>query len=84
MASRESSDTTSQTGVSYPGGPSSTSVTQKNIKLSKNLEYSTNISAKVFNGHLCEVHCDNAVWDTVNSAYLFPGKDFNPGDLQRK
>jgi len=45
----------------------------------KGVYYNQNFSSKVvpFNGHAVEVYADGAVWDTVSSVYLFPGRDYN-------
>jgi hypothetical protein len=90
MASREnSSDSLSFTGKSYPAGTAAaTPATVRNISISKD-DDATRTSrslgkAGAFNGHAVEIHADGAVWDTVSSAYLFPGRDYNPGDVQRK
>jgi hypothetical protein len=90
MASREnSSDSLSFTGKSYPAGTAAATPasTVRNISISKNDDATrTSVLGKngAFNGHAIEVHADGAVWDTVSSAYLFPGRDYNPGDFQRK
>lgn len=83
MASRKSNDTTSQNGVSFAAGNPS-------LPNSKNVNYSQHISENslqksgAFNGHAVEIWADGAVWDTVSNKFLFPGTDYNPGDLQRK
>lgn len=85
MANRESSDSTSQTGVSYPAG-SAGGGNQKDIKLSidDNATRKSKLGAGgAFNGHPVIIHADGAVWDSTSSVYLYPGKDFNPGDVQR-
>ena len=88
MASRESTDTTSTSGKSYPAGSgaSSSAATVKGVVYSKNIHASTKSklgSSGAFNGHAVEVFADGAVWDTTSSKYLYPGVDFNPGDVQR-
>jgi len=58
-------------GITYPAGNSSATATQ-------GVYYSqTSSGIKAFNGHAVEVFADGAVWDTVNNAYLFPGRDYN-------
>lgn len=85
MAHRQSNDTTSNTGVSYPGGSASSAGTVKGVNLSQMIDPSRLLLKNGgFNGNAVEVFADGAVWDTVASAYLFPGKDFNPQDLNRK
>lgn len=89
MSSRQSTDTTSASGVNYTAGAASASTVPvvKNIIQTKNSDFNTNsLLAKngAFNGHAVEVWADGAVWDTVSSSYLFPGRDFNPGDIQRR
>lgn len=85
MANRETSDSTSQSGVSYPAG-SATSGSVKNIKISVD-DQKTRVSklgsGGAFNGHAVIIHADNAVWDSVSNVYLYPGRDYNPGDIQR-
>jgi len=83
MAHRESSDSSSVSGVSYPAGSSSSAMTQKDIKYSLDSAKTNSLSLRVFNGHAVEVGADNSVWDTVSSSYLFPGRDFNPQDVHR-
>ena len=84
MSSRKTSpDTSSSSGVSFAAGSgSSGQVKSVNISLSDN---ATRLSkaATAFNGHAVEIWADNAVWDTVSNKYLYPGVDYNPGDLQR-
>lgn len=87
MSSRVTNpDNTSQSGVSYPSGSSSSGTTQKNIKISLD-DQRTRVSklgvSGAFNGHAVEIYADGAVWDTSSGAYLFPGRDYNPSDLQR-
>lgn len=86
MANREQSDSTSASGVSYPAGSAGATGNQKGIKLSLN-DTQTRISklgvSGAFNGHSVIIHADGAVWDSSSSVYLYPGKDFNPGDVQR-
>jgi len=86
MSNRESSDSSSSSGVSYPAGSTSGAATQKGIKLSLD-EQKTRISklgsSGAFNGHAVVIHADNAVWDSVSNKYLYPGTDYNPGDVQR-
>lgn len=86
MSSRQSTDITSQSGVSYPSG-SASSNTQKHIAIGKNTEAMLNSKlgkSGAFNGHAVEIWADGSVWDTVSGVYLFPGKDYNISDLQRK
>lgn len=70
MSHRQSSDTLGR--VQYPAGNSVLPNTQG--------VYYSQTSTKIvaFNGHAVEVFADNAVYDTVSGAYLFPGRDFNP------
>lgn len=91
MSTRETAVTTAVSGTNktYPaGGASAPSVTTIfNIALTKDADKSTNsLLAKngAFNGHAVEVWADGAVFDTVSGTYLLPGRDFNPGDIQRK
>jgi hypothetical protein len=86
MADRENhSDSSSQSGKSYPAGPAAPSTaTVKNIAQTLSVTASNNLSSRVFNGHAVQVLADGAVWDTVSNAYLQPGTDFNPGDVQRR
>lgn len=86
MSNRETSDSTSQSGVSYPAGSAGVSGNVKNVKIS--LDDSRSRTSKLatagaFNGHAVIIHADGAVWDSVSNVYLYPGKDFNPGDVQR-
>lgn len=84
MAHRESSDTSSNSGVSYPAGSSSSAGTVKNVKYSQVVNPNLLLLKNgAYNGHAVEVFGDGAVWDTVSSVYLFPGRDYNPNDLQR-
>jgi hypothetical protein len=86
MSNRETSDTSSGSGVSYPAGSAGASGNVKNVKISLD-DQKTRVSklgsSGAFNGHAVVVHADNAVWDSVSNVYLYPGKDYNPGDLQR-
>ena len=77
-------DATSQSGVSFAaGGASSGNI--KNVNISKSDDATRNSrAATAFNGHAVEIWADGAVWDTVSGVYLFPNRDFNFGDLQRK
>lgn len=64
----------------------SRTLADKSISISKHDEASrVSLLAKngAFNGHAIEVWADGTVWDTVSSKALFPGRDFNFGDLQR-
>jgi hypothetical protein len=83
MSSRSSNDNTSASGVSYPTGISSaTSI--KNVKYSQHINDSTLVRNGAFNGHAVEVWADGAVFDTVTGSYLFPGRDYNPTDIQKR
>jgi len=86
MASRESVDSTSTSGKSYPAGTAAATPvsTVKGISQSKNMLASTVSKAAALATNPIEVFADGAVWDTVAGVYLFPGRDYNPGDLQRK
>jgi hypothetical protein len=83
MSSRQSNDSTSSSGVSYPGALA-TAVTQKSIKYSQHLNDSLLVRNGAFNGHAVEVWADGAVFDTVSGSYLFPGRDYNPSDIQKR
>lgn len=83
MSSRKSNDTTSQNGVSFAAGNPSLS-NAKNVNYSQRIDGSLLLNNGAFNGHAVEVWADGAVWDTVSNKFLFPGTDFNPGDLQRR
>jgi hypothetical protein len=80
MSSRESNDNSSNSGVSYAGGVASS----KGTKLSQRSDGSLLKASGAFNGHAVEIWADNTVWDTVSNVALFPGRDYNPGDLHRK
>ncbi len=81
MAHRESADTSSSSGVSYPAGVAGT---VKNIKYSQFQDPNRKLLRNgAFNGNAIEVFADGAVWDTVNNVYLFPDRDYNVHDLQR-
>lgn len=84
MASRKTSpDVTSSSGVSFAAGPASSGqIKSVNISIS-DLATRTSKAATAFNGHAVEIWADNAVWDTVSNKYLYPGVDYNPGDIQR-
>lgn len=88
MSTRQSTDTTSNSGVSYPAGSGAATAnsTVRGISITKDAT-ATSISklgvSGAFNGHAVEIHADKAVWDTVSNKYLLPGTDFNPGDMQR-
>jgi hypothetical protein len=85
MSSRKSNDSSSQSGVNYAtGGAVSSAVVQKNVSISQPSAGSLISLSGGFNGHAVEVWADGAVWDTVSNVFLFPGRDFNVGDLQRK
>ena len=85
MSSRKSNDNTSANGVNFTAGSGASTTVIKNVNYSQNVD-TTRLLIKngAFNGNPVEVYADNAVWDTVNNKYLFPGTDFNPGDLQKK
>ena len=91
MASRESSVVTAVSGTNktYPAGSAASTANRTVINISQSKDFSASTNSKLanggsFNGHAVEVYADGAVWDTVNNAYLFPGRDYNPGDVQRK
>ncbi len=83
MASRKSNDNTSSTGVSFPGG--SQSLTVKGVNYSQFVDQNRALTRSGgFSGNAVEVYADGAVWDIVAGAYLFPGRDFNPSDINRR
>lgn len=85
MSSRKSTDNTSLTGVSFVAGSSASAMTQKDINYSQRVDNNNQlIRSGGFNGNAVEVWADNAVYDTVAGVFLFPGRDYNPADLQRK
>lgn len=85
MSSRKSNDTTSSSGVSFPGGSSANSQTTKGVTYSQTSDSDRLLQKNgAFNGHAVEVYADGAVWDTVSGKYLFPGTDFNLQDINRK
>ena len=87
MSDRENhNDSSSQSGKSYPKGGAAApgALVVKNISMTVDVNRSQVLSSLTFNGHAVQVSADNSVWDTVSNAYLQPGTDFNPGDLQRK
>jgi len=83
MSSRQSNDSTSGSGVNYAASHSA-AIVQKNIKYSQ--QVSDNVLQKngAFNGHVVEVWADGSVWDTVSNVFLFPGRDYNPSDVQKR
>lgn len=84
MSSRKnSSDQSSQNGVSFAAGNPSLP-NSKNVNYSQTINDSKLATGTAFNGHAVEVWGDNAVFDTVSGTFLFPGRDYNPGDLQKK
>jgi len=85
MSSRKSNDSTSNSGVSYPGGTGNTSAqTVKGVSYSQMSDPNRLLLKNgAFNGHAVEVYADGAVYDTVSGVYLYPGKDFNPQDINR-
>lgn len=86
MGSRKSNDTSSNSGVSYPGGSGNTSAqTVKGVSYSQSIDPNRLLQSKGgFNGNPVEVYADGSVWDTVLNKYLFPGTDYNPQDMNRK
>jgi hypothetical protein len=85
MSSRKSNDNSSSSGVSFPGGSSAAASTVKGVNLSQQVDPNRLLlSQGAFNGHAVEVYADGAVWDTVSNVYLFPGRDFNPQDINRR
>jgi hypothetical protein len=86
MSNRETSDTSSQSGVSYPAGTAGASGNVKNVKISlddQKTRLSKLGSSGAFNGHAVIIHADYSVWDSTSNKYLYPGVDYNVGDLQR-
>lgn len=85
MSHRESNDTSSTSGVSYPAGSSTSATTVKGTKLSQFVDSNRKLqSSGGFNGNPVEVFADGSVWDTVNNVYLFPGRDYNPQDVNKR
>ena len=83
MSSRKSNDTSSSSGASFPGG--SQSLTVKGVNYSQMSDSNRLLlTSGAFNGHAVEVYADGAVWDTVSNVYLYPGRDFNPQDINRR
>lgn len=83
MSSRKSTDTTSQSGVSWsPGNPNA--MTQKDINYSQNIGSSKLQTRGSYSGNAVEVWADGAVYDTVAGVFLFPGRDYDPNDIQRR
>lgn len=80
---KNSSDSLSQNGVSFAAGSSSSANQQRDINYSQTVNNSKLVTGGAYNGHAVEVWADGSVWDTVSSAFLFPGRDYNPLDLQR-
>jgi len=85
MATRKSTDTTSQNGIAFAGGSSSSAPsTIKDVNYSQMVDPGRALLKNgAYNGHAVEVWADNAVFDTVTGAFLFPGRDYNVNDLQR-
>ena len=85
MSSRQSTDNTSASGLSYNAGNASPAGTlAKNIALSKSQDASSNsVLARRWPNPL-EVWADGSVFDTVTSTYLQPGRDFTIGEVQRR
>lgn len=85
MSNRQNNDNSSASGVSYPGGSSSAAQSVKGVKYSQFSDGARLLLKNgAFNGHTVEVHADGAVYDTVSGIYLFPGRDYNPQDINRK
>lgn len=91
MSTRETTVNTNVSGTNktYPaGGAAAASAnTLFNVGLTKDTDKTTSsLLGKngAFNGHAVEIWADGAVYDTVSGVYLYPGRDFNPGDIQRK
>jgi hypothetical protein len=59
--------------------------TPNNVSMSRHkaAESSKLVAATGATAGQYEIQADFAVWDNVNNKYLFPGRDYNPGDLQR-
>jgi hypothetical protein len=84
MSSRQNSDQTSASGVSYSAGTAANGVAVRNITESRSQDAATNsVLAKRW-PNLLEVWADGSVFDTVTSTYLQPGKDFLIAELQRR
>jgi hypothetical protein len=85
MSTRQSSDNSSASGVSYAAGTASPAGTlAKNLTLSKSAEASTtSVLAKRWPNPI-EVWADGSVYDTLTGLYLQPSKDFTIGELQRR
>lgn len=86
MSSRKNaSDSASQNGVSFAAGSSSSALQQRDVNYSQTVDSGRLVvKSGGFNGNAVEVWADNSVYDTVAGVFLFPGRDYNPGDLQRK
>ena len=85
MSSRQSSDSTSASGLSYNAGNASPAGTlAKDITLSKSQDASSNsVLAKRWPNPI-EVWGDGGVFDTVTAKFLMPGTDFTVGELQKR
>jgi hypothetical protein len=83
MSSRQTNDSSSGSGVSYAAGNAASGAV-KNISESKTADASTNSLVAKSSPHPIEVWADGSVFDTVTGTYLLPGRDFNPGDTQRR
>lgn len=59
-------------------------MTQKDINYSQNIGTSLLQTRGAYNGHAVEIWADGAVFDTVSGAFLFPGRDYDPNDMQRR
>ena len=82
MATRQSIDASSQNGISFADGDADDPVVVvKNVFISKRTQPNRIATNGVFSGHVVEVWADGAVFDTVTGKFLFPGRDFNFGDL---
>jgi hypothetical protein len=79
MASRETSSTSSQSGVSYQAGSASAGVVQ-NIKLSR---HNGLLIGGPYQGHSVEIYADKSVWDSTANKYLYRGVDYQRADLKR-
>jgi hypothetical protein len=85
MSSRKSNNGKSSSGVSYAAGSTTGAADNLNVFYSQEIDPSRLLLKNGgFNGNPVEVYADGAVWDTVANAYLFPGRDFNPQDINRK
>jgi hypothetical protein len=80
MSSRQSSDPTSSSGVSY-ASPTGTVV--KGIELSQSTDAGTNSWLARHWPNPIQVWADGSVFDTVTGKFLLSGRDFQFTDLQR-